>query len=183
MTLSFSKLIDNAHENLHNGLLTTGDEEIVAVVPTQPSQPLTRTDTASGAVAPFLGLLGLPLALLTLLRAAARKYRSRDSSTDEKSLQHSLLLIFRQSRLDVHDQRRGRAGEFVESYTYDRVHSYGRSTDGMAVETWLRVDDFEFLVPGWYERDLRKVLDTVGVSLDAITGASAIRQLDNPAGS
>ncbi len=178
---SFSKLIDNAHKTLHGGLPSRGDEEIVAVVPSQPTSLVKPVDVAAGAAVTLIGLVATPLSALPILRLQSGKFRTRHAGADEKSLYHSLLLIFRRSRLDVHHQRRGHPTEFVESYSYDRVHSYGRQTQGMAIETWLRVDDFEFMIHGWYERDLRPVLSTVGISVDPIPGAETpIRRLDNP---
>ena len=178
---SFAKLIDNTHQQLHSGLVARGGEEIVAVVPTQPTSLVKPADVAAGAAATVLGLLATPLAALPVLRVMVGRYRTRHAGADEQSLYHSLLLVFRRSRLDVHHHRGARPIELVESYTYDRVHSYGRSAEGMAIETWLRADEFEFMVHGWYERDLRQALGTVGISLDPIPGVAApIRRLDDP---
>ena len=85
-------------------------------------------------------------------------------------------LVFRRNRLDVHRLKpTGRAGEFRESFSYDEV-SYGRgdSPSHMAIETFLRAGGVEFPVHGWFERDLRKAIAPLGVSLDPIAGAAPI---------
>ena len=63
---SFSKLIDNAHKTLHGGLPSRGDE-VVAVVPSQPTSLVKPVDVAAGAAVTLIGLVATPLSALPIL--------------------------------------------------------------------------------------------------------------------
>jgi len=182
MVPSFQKLIDNATDTLAIGVDPNGGDEIVAVVPSQASAAVKPVDVASGAAVQFLGLMGTPLAVLPFLRIKIGQYRSRNAGAIEQSKYGALMLVFRRSRLDIHRfVGRGRPGDFIESFRYDEVESFGRKPEGMAVETWLNfVEGGELLIHGWYERDLRRAIEPLGIHLIAIPGATAQITRTNP---
>lgn len=150
-----------------------GDDPIVAAVRTQ----LTNDgQTAIMVFGIFAGVAGrgdrraVPLAEW-LARSALRLFRGRKPGSLEARIDlEPVLLIFRKSRLDVHERKpRDRPGSLLASYSYSDV-SYGRHRDprALAIETFVRVDDLEIPVSGHYERDLRKALAPLGVALDPI---------------
>lgn len=176
MANSFSKLLERAKTQLEDGAPGSGDEIVVAVN-TQLSEEGQATHMVGGALAPLFGLWGLILAALPFARLAVKAIRNgRDPDDLAEQVHHRIfLLVFRRDRLDVHARkRRNRFGALLTSLPYDDM-SYGRGPDpsSMAINTYLRTQDIEFPINGWFERDLRKALGPLGVTIEPLSGATS----------
>ena len=172
MAMSFSKLVARAEAELPAG--KTPSDEIVAVASTQLSGEGQGAAMVGGALAPLFGFWGMLLALLPFarLRVKAARNNRNPEGLSEQIHYRVFHLVFRRDRLDVYSrQRRGRFGPLVQSFPYDNM-SYGRGDHpaGMAIETFLRVDDIVLPIHGWFERDLRKAIGSLGVTIEPITG-------------
>lgn len=176
MANSFDKLTERTKQHLHGDDEPTGDDEIVAVVNTIIIEDAHAAHGLSYIVASIFGLWGMLLAALPFARLGFKKLRT-DNEPETLSEQvkfRTFLLVFRRNRLDVHrNKSRHRPGDLVTSFGYDDV-SYGRheKPGGLATETFVRVNGIEFPVNGWFERDLRKTVAPLGVTLQAIGGAA-----------
>lgn len=163
--VSIEDLVKRAVDQLHGGEAPQGDSSIVAVVPNVSTKAVRILHHGSaGHVTGVFGLLALPFAAV---RSALGKRGVRDAGVADRAQYEPVLLVFRASRVDVHEGPQTRIGEAVESYGYDEA-SYGRTPNGLASETQLSFGGDIYVVDGWYERDLRSLLEPLGVDIQRI---------------
>jgi hypothetical protein len=131
--------------------------EVQAAVPAR--QPVKGRDVAAGALAGGFGPIAIT-ASAVLLSTVGRLTLKRKSAYEQARL-FTIVIAFHPGRATFHRQQwfGRRLGPTIEHATLDGLR-YGRR--GMAVETVLTLAGDEWHVGGWYERDLRAALRTLG---------------------
>lgn len=121
-----------------------------------------RNPEISSARTSWLMMLSTTLGPLSVLGGAfgARVVTRRDPA-HRQALVRTILLSVGADRVTAHHVRRfgRRLGPAIESFPVDGL-TY-RSTDVM-LETKLRIEGVDWLVHGWYERELRQALRSFG---------------------
>lgn len=135
-------------------------DDVVAAVPARHPAVASGRTVAVGLAALIAG----PLAVLAGLGAA--RQTTRTSHAHHQARYRTIVLALGPAEVTAHRLTRfgRRLGPALERYPSSEV-SY-RSTD-IAVETILTVDGIEWLVHGWYERDLRAALHSIDEPDDA----------------
>lgn len=133
------------------------DAGVVAAVPAR--NPATRTAVAAGVFAGILSPLVIAGSAL-FLTTAGRAVLARRSPIEQGRM-FTIVIAFHPEHATFHRQRwfGRRLGPAIGSSDYSGLR-YARR--GMAVETFLTVAGDEWLIAGWYERDLRQAPRSLG---------------------
>ena len=166
MFTALDVLAERAVDQLHAGVAPEGDARIVAVAPNVATKSVRLFDHGSaGHVTGVFGLLALPF---VAVRAMFGRRSAKDQSVAEQAQYNNVMLVFRESQLDVYDGPQTLFGDLLESHGYSEA-SYGRPANGLAVKTELHVGASTYVIDGRYERDLRSLLAPLGVSIAPIS--------------
>lgn len=131
--------------------------EVQAAVPAR--QPVKGRDVVALAFAGSFGSIAIAVSAV-FLSTIGRLTLKRKSAYEQARL-FTIVIAFHSGRATFHRQRWfGRQlGPTIEHASLDGLR-YGRR--GMAVKTVLTLAGDEWHVGGWYERDLRAALRTLG---------------------
>lgn len=131
--------------------------EVQAAVPAR--QPVKGRDVVAGAFA--LGFGSIAIAVSAVFLSTIGRLTLKRKSAYEQARLFTIVIAFHSGRATFHRQRWfGRQlGPTIEHASLDGLR-YGRRE--MAVETVLTLAGDEWHVGGWYERDLRAALRTLG---------------------
>ena len=128
---------------------------VVAAIPVRSPESVHRSWTVAHVVAP-VAVLAQVIAAMTIRRATFAK-----RPAIEQAMLFTLMMALHADSVTLHRRQRfGRQiGPAIERHPLVGV-AYRR--DGMAIETILTVDGTDWLVHGWFERDLRPILVQLG---------------------
>jgi len=149
--------------------------EITAAVPARTPDPVEHSFAASaGAAGGLAGLLGLLIAGSGILLMTFRRLAN---NRNEEVPTSNAFVIFRETGVELARVKRfGRpVGPTLAAYPLDQV-SYHR-TD-FAVDTRMMIAGREWMIHGWFERDLRAALGPLGVPLDPLAAPIPYKEID-----
>ena len=146
--------------------------DVIAAVPSTPQPTGTDMvlDAGVGAVAAIVPVAAALAAAVSLfLKSLVQRGRPRNKPAEQR-LHQTLLLVFRRETVEIVELHRNgrRVGAVLESNALAGV-SYKRTET--LLDTRLTIGTIEWPIHGWFERDLRRALDPLGVELEQLPAA------------